>query len=113
MKPGDTVQIKQRDQAIQRHGEELSPIVLWVYATVLELTAIGALVQVDHPGNILHALPINVARSDIRTTEDVQDLHDAHPAKDAQKLDFNRVDHKELNNLRAALDRMKSAEDAA
>jgi hypothetical protein len=113
MQPGDKVQIKQWDHSILRKGEEPTPTIHWIYADVLQLTPGGALVQVNHPGNIEHGSPKTVARADLRTADDVQKLHDKHPAKDVTKLDFNRADHKELNNLRVALERMQPPEPEA
>jgi hypothetical protein len=109
---GDLVQVKQQDVAIVRTGEEPQPMVFWIYATVLEILDGALLVEIAHPGNITHGVQKKVSSTDIRTLADVQELHDAHPAKAAQKLDFNRHDHRELNNLRVAIDRMTPKEAA-
>lgn len=120
MQPGDTVQILQTDMAILRHGEEPNPgVPHWIYAVVFDtlkndagkITA--AHVEVNHPANFQHGQRLLVSRKNIRTIEDLQSLHAAHPEAKTEKLDFNRHDHKELNNLRAAIERCKPQEEAA
>jgi hypothetical protein len=112
VKVGDIVQVKQNDHAILRVGEEPQPVVMWRYATVLEELPDGVFVEIAHPGNIEHGARKKFARADVRTLDDVQALHDAHPARAVEKFDFNRHDHKEVNNLRAAIERMKPQEEA-
>lgn len=122
MQPGDLVMIVQFDAAKLREGEDPTPgVPHWIYATVLEplqndvgeVTA--ARIEVNHPGNKDHARQMLVPRKDIRTAADIQALHDAHPAKamPTAALNFIHPAHRELNNLRVALDRMKPKEAAA
>jgi len=120
MQPGDTVQILQTDCAILRVGEEPSPgVPHWIYAVVFDTlkndagAITAAHVEVNHPANFQHGQRILVSRKNIRTLDDLRSLEALHPQKDAVKLDFNRADHRELNNLRAAIERCKPQEEAA
>jgi hypothetical protein len=117
MKPGDLVQVKQLDHGWPRGGDgpqgvpstDPEPMIFWIYATVLEVLEDGAMVEVAHPANREHGARKKVLRADLRTAEDVLALHDAHPQKHVEKLDFQRAEHKELNNLRVAIDRLTPA----
>lgn len=120
MKAGDLVMVKQFDHGFPRANpdgkppsEDAQPMVMWIYAIVLEaLDGGAAFVEITHPANIEHGVRKTVPRKDLRTLEDIQALHDAHPDSKAEKLDFNKLEHKELNNFRAAIERMKPAEAA-
>jgi hypothetical protein len=122
MKPGDLVQIKQLDSGflpsmISEKGIPMMdpiPMTFWIYATVHEALPDGAFVEVNHPGNAEHGARKKVLGENLRTFEDIQALHDAHPAKDVEKLDLgHNTAHREINNLRVALSRMKPEEKAA
>lgn len=123
MQPGDTVMTVQYEAAILRRGEEPTPgVPHWVYATVFEVLkddkgrVTAATLEINHPGNIVHGQRMLVARKNIRTYEDIKVLHDAHPAKDVPQHQLNLHDnfeHRVLNNHRAALERLKPAEEAA
>lgn len=107
MNTGDTVQILQTDHAILRKGEEPTPSPHWIYATVYEVTKDGkaATVEVNHPGNFQHGSRMLVARKNIRTHEDLQALHDKHPHRAVKTPSYDNPEHKELINIRAALER--------
>lgn len=120
MQPGDAVQILQTDHAILRAGEEPTPTPHWIYATVHDTLkndkgAITAShVEVNHPGNFQHGQRLLISRKTIRTHQDLQKLHDAHPHKDVHPLNYQNAAHKDLINIRAALERCKPVqEDAA
>ncbi|TMI88356.1 MAG: hypothetical protein E6H00_13055 [Bacillati bacterium ANGP1] len=115
MKPGDIVQVQQTDHAILRAGEDPAPVAHWVYATVLEplKNDSGALVEIDHPGNVEHGRRRTVSRKNLRTLEDLERLHAAHPHRALATLSYDREEHKSLINLRAAIARMKPEEPAA
>jgi len=115
MKPGDTVQVKQTDHAIIRAGEDPAPVAHWVYATVIEALKDngGAFVEISHPGNIDHGRRALFGRKNIRTLEDLEKLHDAHPHHAVETLKYENEDHKSLINIRAAIARMKPEEPAA
>ena len=116
MQPGDTVMTVQYEHSILRKGEEpTAGVPHWIYATVFEVlkTDKGAItaatVEINHPANIVHGQRMLVPRARIRTIEDIQALHDAHPAKDIPQLQLNLNEnpgHRELNNHRVALERM-------
>lgn len=112
MKPGDMVQVRQIDSAIlDANAEPTHGVSFWLYAMVLQVLDNGsALVEVQHPGNREHGRQKLCVRDvDLRTDEDVVALHQAHPERQTMKLDLNRPDHRELNNLRVAMDRLKPA----
>jgi hypothetical protein len=111
MKPGDTVQIRQQDIATVKLGEAPKPVNFWIYARVHAVNPNGAFVEIEHPGNIAHGTRVFVLGENLRTLEDVQALHDAHPDRGLEKLDFFVESHRELNNLRAALERLKPEEE--
>ena|SRR5438105_14369082 len=115
MKPGDTVQVQQTDHAILRAGEEPTPVAHWVYATVVEPVQNdgGAFVEINHPGNAEHGRRMLVGRKKLRTLEDLEKLHDAHPHHALAALSYEREEHKSLINLRAAIARLKPEEPAA
>lgn len=113
MKVGDTVQVKQLDHGLVQIGEEPRPMIFWLYATVLEVLDDGAMVEIAHPANREHGVHKKVLRADIRTLEDVRKVHDTHPQRKLEKLDFNRHDHKELNNLRVAIERLSPKKEEA
>jgi hypothetical protein len=116
MKPGDTVQILQLDHAILvPNGPPVPNVPHWVYATVYDVAPgeTHAHVEVNHPANAQHGKRLLVARKDLRTFEDLQKLHDAHPDAATEHLQYNIESHKSLINLRAALDRCKPQEEAA
>lgn len=104
--------IKQTDHAIVRRGEDPIPRVHWIYATVLEPLGKegGAFVEVNHPGNIEHGKRHTVSRKEIRTIEDLEALHQAHPHHEVKNPSYDNDAHKELINLRAAIERIKPEE---
>lgn len=115
MNTGDTVQILQTDHAILRKGEEPTPVPHWIYATVYEVSKDGkaATVEVNHPGNFQHGRRMLLGRKQIRTAEDLQALHDKHPHRAVVTPSYDNPEHKELINLRAALERCAPAKEEA
>jgi len=115
MKPGDAVQIKQTDHAIVRQGQDPEPREHWIYATVVEPIGEdnGAFVEVNHPGNIAHGHRIAVSRKNIRTIDDLEAMHEAHPHREVENPSYDKEEHKSLINLRAAIARIKPPEEPA
>lgn len=117
MQPGDAVMTVQYESSILHRGEEpTAGVPHWIYATVIEVLKndagqqATALVEINHPGNIQHGVRLLVARRRIRTLEEVQKLHDEHPSRDIPTHQLNLMDndqHREINNYRAALERLK------
>lgn len=66
MKPGDTIQIQQRDAVLH-----------WLYATVIQESEGGALVEVNHPGNTEHGRQKYVPKGQFRTKAELQAQYDA------------------------------------
>ena len=110
MKAGDTLQIKQLDLAKSRNSDGLVPVTFWIFATVLEVLDDGAFVEVNHPANIEHSIRKKVLAADLRTADQVQALHDAHPLAKLEKLSYAKMEHLPLIDYRAALERMKNPE---
>jgi hypothetical protein len=123
MQPGDTVMTVQYEASILHKGEEPTPgVPHWVYATVFEVLKddtgkiTAATIEINHPANILHGQRMLVPRYKLRTAEDVQALVQIHPAKDVPQHQLNLNEnpaHREINNHRAALERMTPPKAAA
>lgn len=113
MKPGDTIQIRQNDLVKKLDSDSLEPTSFWIYATVHEVLDDGAFVEVNHPANIEHAARKKVLTKDLRTLDQLQAVAALHPDRELDKLDFRNGAHRELNEVRAAIERMKPAEEAA
>jgi hypothetical protein len=113
LKTGDTVQVKQSDLAILKLGEQPVPVTFWLFATVQEVLADGAFVEIDHPGNIEHGRRKKVLGANLRTAQDVQALHDASPLAGLAELSYRETAHLPLINYRAALARMRPEAQAA
>lgn len=119
MNPGDTVQILQTDHAITQRGAEPVPVEHWVYATVLETLkndkgdVTAARIEVNHPGNLQHLTQMVVSRKKLRTLEDLHALHNKHPHRAVGTPSYDRAEHKELINLRAAIARMTPPKEEA
>jgi hypothetical protein len=85
MKPGDTIQVRQSqhfgDRPVADPPVEAGKMDFWVYAQVLELTAAGVRVRIEHQGNGWHGRELVVAEADTRDKAAVEALRDAvkHP----------------------------------
>lgn len=80
MKQGDLIQVRQpivRERTHeQKHTAQYEQVDEWIYARVLSPPGAGAaaapaLVQVEHPGNMMHGLQDNVPAADCRTKADI------------------------------------------
>lgn len=90
MKSGDTVQIQQRDGALQH----------WLYAKVISPTAEGAIVEVAHPGNREDGRQKFVTTAEIRTKAQIE--AQIKPAKPED----SKADRDQRQHLRDQADRL-------
>ena len=103
MKPGDLVQIRQKDflhDALRTYADPPihgpGPIELWIYARVQETLEDGRVrVLVEHPGNRDHGSEKFVHPEEIRTKADVEklaasQLH-ANPQWNAKLQEHHRI----------------------